>query len=132
MGRFAQHTRLVAVAGRQEQLIAKFVDAAATQAGDPACELTLISSTPDHSEVVYLTEVWTSEDAWRRARDSNEIQAWAEGMSALVASPPKSTRLDVRGGKALPTSARCVSARSLQGLNGPLGEWSGMSREADA
>jgi quinol monooxygenase YgiN len=101
MSRFAQHTRLVATPGRRDELVAKFLEAAEIQGGNPDCELMLVSTAPDAADVVFLTEVWSSENAWEQARHSAAIQAWAASMPALVSSPPESVPLDVAGGKGL-------------------------------
>jgi quinol monooxygenase YgiN len=101
MPRFAQHTRLSAAPGEREALIAKFLEAASIQLHNDGCELMLVSAAPDDADVVYLTEVWASADEWERARDSDEIQAWAASMPALVGGAPETARLDIRGGKGL-------------------------------
>jgi quinol monooxygenase YgiN len=101
MSRFAQHTRLVATPGKRDELVAKFLEAAEIQRDNPDCELMLVSTAPDSAGVVYLTEVWSSENAWERARQSPPIQAWAASMPALVGSPPDSVPLDVAGGKGI-------------------------------
>jgi len=72
------------------------------QADNPACELTIVSSSPDEDDVVFLTEVWSSAEAHERARNSSEVHAWAADMPALVAGPPETTRLVIEGGKGLP------------------------------
>ena len=71
------------------------------QRDNPACQLMLVSSSPDEDDVVFLTEVWTSAEEHERARQSSEVQAWAVQMPSLVAGPPESTRLVVEGGKGL-------------------------------
>ena len=101
MGRFAQHSRLKAAPGKREELISKFLEAAEIQRDNPACELMFVSASPGDPDVVYLTEVWTSAEEHERARTSPEIAAWAKSMPPLVAGPPVSTPLDVRGGKGL-------------------------------
>jgi quinol monooxygenase YgiN len=60
-----------------------------------------VSTAPDSAGLVYLTEVWSSQGAWERARRSAPIQAWAASMPALVGGPPESIPLDVAGGKGL-------------------------------
>ncbi len=102
MGRFAQHTKLVASSGRADRLAAKFLESAEMQRGNPACELMLVSRSPDDGQVVFLTEVWSSEAEWDRARRSPAIAAWAEEMPSLVAEAPQSVRLDPLGGIGLP------------------------------
>ena len=68
------------------------------QRDHPACELMIVSSSPDEDDVVFLTEVWTSAEEHERTRQSPEVQAWAADMPSLVAGPPETTPLDVRGG----------------------------------
>jgi quinol monooxygenase YgiN len=94
MARFAQHSRIRAKAGKGEALAAKFVEAADMQRDNPACELTLVSVSPDEPDVVFLTEVWASEADHERARNSSEVQAWAKEMPELVDGPPEITPLD--------------------------------------
>ncbi|PZS15470.1 MAG: hypothetical protein DLM57_12720 [Pseudonocardiales bacterium] len=99
--RFAQHTRLVAVPGKRDEVVAKFLEAADVQRENADCEVMVVSTAPDSADIVYLTEVWSSKDAWESARSSAQIQAWAASMAALVADSPESTPLDVAGGNGL-------------------------------
>jgi quinol monooxygenase YgiN len=101
VARFAQHTRLVAASGRRDELIAKFLESAEAQRDNPDCELMLVSAAPDSDDVVYLTEVWSSEAAWEKTRHSPEVQAWAKSMPELVGAPPETTALNVMGGKGI-------------------------------
>ena len=80
MARFAQHARLRARPGRRDALVAKFLEVVEMQRGNSACELMLVSSSPDEDDAVFLTEVWTSAEEHDRARNSPEVQAWAEDM----------------------------------------------------
>src|SRR4051812_46208127 len=91
---FGQHTRIRAKRGKGEELLAKFVEAAEMQHENPACQLTLVSAAPDEPDVVFLTEVWATEDEHERARHSPEVQAWARDMPELVDGPPETTPLD--------------------------------------
>jgi quinol monooxygenase YgiN len=101
MSRFAQQTQLVATPGNRDRLVAKFLEAAEIQRDNPSCELMFVSTSATDASVVYLTEVWASEQDWERARRSDAITAWAEGMGLLVAAPPESTSLTPIGGKGL-------------------------------
>jgi len=71
------------------------------QADNPACELTIISSSPEEDGIVFLTEVWSSAEEHEEARQSSEVQAWAADMPSLVAGPPEITPLVIEGGKGL-------------------------------
>jgi quinol monooxygenase YgiN len=66
-----------------------------------ACEVTLVSCSPEDEDIVFLTEVWTSPEEHEQARQSHEVQAWAANMASLVAGPPETTPLIVVGGKGL-------------------------------
>jgi quinol monooxygenase YgiN len=101
MPRFAQHTRLVAAPGKRDELVAKFLESAEIQRDNPECSLMLVSTAPDTADVVYLTEIWSSENAWEQARSSPAIQAWAASMPALVGGPPDTIMLNIVGGKGL-------------------------------
>ena len=101
MGRFAQHTRLVASGGNADKLVGKFLESAEIQQSNPECELMIVSRSSADDDVVYLTEVWSSEATWEAARRSPVITEWAKDMAPLVAEPPQSLRLDPVGGKGL-------------------------------
>ena len=73
------------------------------QRDNPACELMLVSSSPEEDDVVFLTEVWTTAEEHERARQSSEVQAWAAEMPSLVAGPPETTPLVIEGGNGLTT-----------------------------
>jgi quinol monooxygenase YgiN len=94
---------LRARAGKRDELVAKFLEVVDMQRDNPACQLMLVSSSPEEDDVVFLTEVWTSGEEHERARQSSEVQAWAAQMPSLVAGPPESTPLVVEGGTGLAT-----------------------------
>jgi quinol monooxygenase YgiN len=94
---------LRARAGKRDELVAKFLEVVDMQRDNPACQLMLVSSSPEEDDVVFLTEVWSSAEEHERARQSSEVQAWAAQMPSLVAGPPESTPLVVEGGTGLAT-----------------------------
>lgn len=105
MSRFAQQTRLVATRGQVGALLAKFVESAEIQQDNPACELMIVGRSTTEQDVVYVIEVWTSEQAWDAARTSGPITAWAGDLTSLVAEPPVGVELDGVVGKGLRTRA---------------------------
>jgi quinol monooxygenase YgiN len=102
MARFAQHSRIRARPGKRDDLVAKFVEISVIQRDNPACELSLVSTSPDDEDAVFLTEVWSSAKEHERARHSPEVQAWSADMPQLVDGPPETIPLAVVGGKGLP------------------------------
>jgi quinol monooxygenase YgiN len=101
VGRFAQQTRLVAAPGRIDDLVGKFLEVGRIQADNDDCELMFVSTSVTDPNVVYLIEVWRSQEAWERAVGSEAIVAWAAAMPPLVERPPETIRLDAIGGKGL-------------------------------
>jgi quinol monooxygenase YgiN len=101
MSRFAQHTALVATEGNADRLARKFLESVEIQRHNPACEFMIVSRSPVDGDVVFLTEVWSSEAEWEAARNSPAIAEWAKDMPSLVAEPPHTVRLDPVGGKGL-------------------------------
>jgi quinol monooxygenase YgiN len=101
VGRFAQHTKLVATRGNADRLASKFIESVEIQRENPACELMIVCKSPADDDVVYLTEVWSSESEWEKARSSPLVAEWTKDMSSLVAEAPRSVRLDPVGGKGL-------------------------------
>lgn len=91
----------MASAGNADRLVDKFLESVEIQRGNPDCELMMVSRSSADEDVVYLTEVWSSEATWEAARRSPAIAEWAREMPALVAGPPQSVRLDPVGGKGL-------------------------------
>ena len=71
------------------------------QRENAACELMLVSSSPEDDELVFLTEVWESAEDHERARTSQQVEAWAADMPSLVAGPPDTTPLVIEGGTGL-------------------------------
>jgi quinol monooxygenase YgiN len=104
VSRFAQQTRLVATGGNADTLVRKFLESAAIQRDNPACELMLAGRSASEEDVVYVIEVWSSEAGWEQARRSDAIAAWADGMPQLVAERPVSVTLDSLDGKGLRTA----------------------------
>ena len=101
VGRFAQHTKLTATRGNADRLAQKFLESAAAQRENPECELMIVSKSPVDEDILFLTEVWSSESEWERARRSPEVVKWASDMPSLVADAPETVRLDPLGGKGL-------------------------------
>jgi quinol monooxygenase YgiN len=101
MSHFAQHTVLQAIEGRGASLAQKFLDAAEIQRSNADCEAMLVSRSPSDPDTVYLTEVWTSRQAWEAATRSEVIAAWAKDMPGLVAAAPTTTPLVPLGGKGI-------------------------------
>jgi quinol monooxygenase YgiN len=107
MGRFAQHTRLVAAHGNTDRLASKFLESVELQQENPACEFMIVCKSPMDAHVVYVAEVWSSEAEWEEARSSPVIAEWAKDIPTLVAEAPQSVRLDPVGRKGFLVAQAC-------------------------
>jgi quinol monooxygenase YgiN len=98
MQAFAQHTAITAAPGRREELVAKFLETVELQRDNPACLAMTVGIDPMDVRLVYLSELWTSEDEHTAATQSPAVQEWAKDMPQLVDGPPSSTRFVAVGG----------------------------------
>ena len=96
---FAQMTKLTATSGNVDVLLAKFEAAAEIQKDNAACEVMIAAKSSIETSVIYVIEVWSSEDEWNVARSSPAIAEWARDLPPLVSAPPETTLLDSVIGK---------------------------------
>jgi quinol monooxygenase YgiN len=73
VSRFAQHTKLISAKGNAGKLVAKFIEAADLQRDNESCELMLVGKSEADEDVVFVTEVWSSESAWKEALSGKGI-----------------------------------------------------------
>jgi quinol monooxygenase YgiN len=82
--------RFFAHPGQRDRLIALI-----TQGGaPPGCLSFVVAHDPGHRDAVWVTEVWTSEEAWRASLDLDWVKASIAEAQPLIASfeAPASTR----------------------------------------
>jgi quinol monooxygenase YgiN len=79
MGRVARYGKAVAREGLGEQLAEILLAAAADLERDPGCELYLINRQIDEPDVIWVTELWRSQDdldaSLERIRGSDDVAA---------------------------------------------------------
>lgn len=99
MPRFAQLTRLTSTTGNADKLADKFLELSDLQRDNDDCQLVVVATSETEPDVVYGTEVWADEHAWKEARRSKAVADWAKKASSLVAQWPPSIRLTNVSGK---------------------------------
>ena len=62
MSQVARYGKSVAKAGRGAELAELLLEAAAAMEDDPACQLYLINRQADEPDVIWVTELWRSQD----------------------------------------------------------------------
>jgi quinol monooxygenase YgiN len=79
MGRVARYGKAVAREGRGEELAELLLAAAADLDADPGCELYLVNRQVGELDVIWVTELWRSQDdvdaSLERIRGSDEVAA---------------------------------------------------------
>jgi quinol monooxygenase YgiN len=82
MSRVARYGKVVAKPGCGEELAKHLLAAAADLEDDPGCELYLINRQAGEPEIIWVTELWRSQDdldaALEKIRDSDEVAAVME------------------------------------------------------
>jgi quinol monooxygenase YgiN len=101
MARVGRYVKMSAQPGQGEALGALMLEVAGSLSAAPGCELYAINRAVDDSDVVWVTEVWVSQQA---LDDSLAILRTDEGrarlgeVQALLAGPPGRTDLEPLGG----------------------------------
>lgn len=98
---WGQHTELRVKPGKRNDVVRKFQEAAYIQRDNPDCLLLITSESFDHEDAVFLTEIYTSKDAWEAARSRPEIADWAREMPVLVDGKRSHSEFSPVGGKGL-------------------------------
>jgi quinol monooxygenase YgiN len=63
MSRIGRYAKATAVAGKGDQLAELMLAVAATLHDTPGCELYVINRVPDEPDAVWVTELWSSQEA---------------------------------------------------------------------
>jgi quinol monooxygenase YgiN/mannose-6-phosphate isomerase-like protein (cupin superfamily) len=96
MAGVGRYMKFTAQPGRVDELAELLVGAAASLRDTPGCELYVINRTPEEPDVVWVTELWLSQDALDASLEqlrTDEAQARVAALQALLAAPPE--RIDV-------------------------------------
>jgi quinol monooxygenase YgiN len=82
MSRVARYGRAVAHEGRGEELAELLLAAAADLDGDPGCELYLVNRQVGEPDVIWVTELWRSQDdldaSLEKIRESDQVASVME------------------------------------------------------
>jgi quinol monooxygenase YgiN len=94
----ARYGKAVAKEGRSDELVEILLAAAADLESDPGCELYLVNRQRDEPNVIWVTELWRSQDdldaALERIRGSDDVAA-----ALALAENWEMIELELVGGK---------------------------------
>lgn len=98
VGRYMKFT---AQPGRGDELAQLLLRAAGSLSDTPGCELYVINRAPGEPEVVWVTELWLSQDALEASLEqlrAGDAQAQVAELQALLAGPPERIDVEPLGG----------------------------------
>ncbi len=98
MARFGLHGFLVAQRGQRDALLAHMLQAARLMQDATGCELYLVSTSEIDDDVIWITEVWRSEDDHDASLLLSGVPELIGRARPLIAGMGESQRLKVRGG----------------------------------
>ena len=96
MAGVGRYMKFTAQPGRVDELADVLLKAAASLSDTPGCELYVINRVPEEPDVVWVTELWLSQDALDASLEqlrAGDAKALLAELQALLAGPPE--RIDV-------------------------------------
>src|ERR1700727_2587179 len=94
--------KFTAQPGRGDELAELLLRAADSLRDTPGCELYVINRSPTEPDVVWVTELWLSQDALEASLEhlrAGDAQAQVAELQALLAAPPERIDVEPRGGR---------------------------------
>ncbi len=101
MSKYASYVRFTARPGQRDALVDLLLQAADSLSATDTCELYVINVSQDEEDVVWVTEVWDSEQEARAALAVEGASANIQQVLALLATRPEKVTLEPVGGKGL-------------------------------
>src|ERR1700733_7282247 len=101
MAGVGRYVKFIAQPGRGEELAERLLQAADSLSDTPGCELYVINRVADEPDVVWVTELWLSQDALEASLEqlaTDEGRALLAALQALLAAPPERIDLEPVGG----------------------------------
>jgi quinol monooxygenase YgiN len=99
---YALLNRLVAKSGQRGRVVEILVRSGSFFEHNPACLLYLVSEAADDPDLVWVVDLWTSEEAHARALQAPELRPFVEEAKPLLEGMPEQIEILPVGGKGLP------------------------------
>ena len=84
MSSVGRYTKAIAKPGQGEALARKLLEVAVSVTETPGCQLYLINRSPGEPDVVWVTELWRSQEELDAALNSDEARAAIPAVLELV------------------------------------------------
>lgn len=96
---YGMHVRFTAQPGKGDELASALLEAADGLRSVEACQVYVISRSPEDSDTVWVTEAWTGRAAHDESLEDEAAKALIARTMPLLAGPPEATELRPAGGK---------------------------------
>lgn len=97
--RFALINRLTAKPGKRQEVVRILLESGELFGDNPACLLYLVSEDAADPNLIWVQDLWTSEQAHSAALAAPELRPYVERAVPLLEGMPVQTRLTLVGGK---------------------------------
>ncbi len=99
--KFGLHGKLVAVPGKGDELAGLLLEAARGLESLPQCQLYLVSREAADTDVIWVTEVWSSREVHRESLTLDNVRDLITKARPLIADHSEQTELIPDGGKGI-------------------------------
>ncbi len=91
--------RLTARPGQRDRVIEILLESGKSFDDNPACLLYLVSESIDDPDVIWVTDLWTDEQAHAKALARPELRPYIEEAMSLLTGRPEQIKIRPVGGK---------------------------------
>jgi quinol monooxygenase YgiN len=98
---FALLNQLTAKPGQRDRVVAVLRESGRLFDDNPACILYLVSESVDDPNLVWVVDLWTSEEAHAEALKAPELRPFVEQAMPMLEGMPKQIEIRPVGGKGL-------------------------------
>ena len=94
--------RLTAKPGQRQRVVEVLLESGRLFDDNPACLLYVVSESTDDPNLVWVIDLWTSEQAHAEALKAPELRPFVEKAMPLLEGMPEQMEVRAVGGKGLP------------------------------
>jgi quinol monooxygenase YgiN len=94
--------KLTAKPGQRERVVEILVESGRLFDDNEACLLYLVTESQDEPNVIWVVDLWTSEEAHTEALKAPELRPFIERAMPLLEGMPEQIKVRTAGGKGLP------------------------------
>lgn len=101
MSKYGMYVKFTAQAGQRDALAAILLEAAVGAQSDPDCEVYIVNVSETEPDTIWVTEVWSHEEAHKASLQLEETKAAIQRAMPLIAGV-ESIQVTPIGGKGIP------------------------------